>query len=326
MHDVSVIIPAYQAEKTIGRALESVLAQTMRPKEVIVIDDGSLDETLKIACSFEGKVEGVEVRVVTQKNCGAGAARNHGVSLAKGNLVAFLDSDDEWLNRKIEQTILFMEETGADLVAHDYILVNDGSEQEISCSRHFKGHFNPYLSLYLRGNLATSTVIVSREKLMDAGGFDTSLLSGQDIDLWLKILSLENVTFHIFGESLTRYYVTKNSISTRIGERRRCARIILLRHIDNLRIKSNFAKFYAVIRSFIVFYQAASSYWAQGQSYSCVLTIVYMPFSLVRVLVEIYAIELAWFWLVFIILIYCAQFLPYLNPILRLLNTIGACC
>src|SRR5690606_27199889 len=93
---ISVIIPAYNAEATIVEAVESVLAQTYRPLEVLIIDDGSSDAT---AALIENKYE--SVRVIRQSNAGPSAARNHGIREAKGAWVAFLDADDRWLPEKL---------------------------------------------------------------------------------------------------------------------------------------------------------------------------------------------------------------------------------
>jgi len=86
---IGIVIPAYNAERWLGQALESVLSQSVQPSDIVVIDDGSTDETAAVAERF-----GDSVRVVSQANAGIGAARNHGVALVKGELVGFLDADD----------------------------------------------------------------------------------------------------------------------------------------------------------------------------------------------------------------------------------------
>ena len=99
--DVSVIIPAYRSAATIGRALDSVIAQTVKPIEVIVVVDGLADETYQLALNYEKKMGGISFIVLSQQRKGAGAARNKAISEARGKFVAFLDADDEWLIAEI---------------------------------------------------------------------------------------------------------------------------------------------------------------------------------------------------------------------------------
>lgn len=96
---ISLIIPAYNVETYLGEALESVLAQSRRPEEVIVIDDGSTDGTGQVAQEFCSQFQngaGVAIRVIRQDNAGIGAARNTGLAMARGDFIAFLDADDLW--------------------------------------------------------------------------------------------------------------------------------------------------------------------------------------------------------------------------------------
>jgi len=96
---VSVVIPAYNASRYLGPAIESVLAQTVAPAEVVVVDDGSTDDTAAVGARYPG------VTVLTQANAGAGVARNHGVAATTAPLVAFLDADDLWLPNKLERQL-----------------------------------------------------------------------------------------------------------------------------------------------------------------------------------------------------------------------------
>ncbi len=93
---ISVVIPAYNAGRYIGRAIDSVLAQTRPAEEIIVVDDGSTDNTAEIAGAY-----GDRIRFIRQENAGASVARNTGIAAATGNWIAFLDADDEWLPEKL---------------------------------------------------------------------------------------------------------------------------------------------------------------------------------------------------------------------------------
>jgi glycosyltransferase involved in cell wall biosynthesis len=112
MTTLSVIIPAYNREAYLGAAIASVLTQTYPVTEIIVVDDGSTDRTAAISGAY-----GPPVRCITQENRGAGAARNTGLNAARGDFVALLDSDDLWLERKLEQQVAYLQtHPGTDLV------------------------------------------------------------------------------------------------------------------------------------------------------------------------------------------------------------------
>ena len=181
---VSVIIPAYNAAALLRHTLESVLGQSWRDLEVVLVDDGSTDETAQVAESFGGPV-----RVLRQRNQGPSVARNHGVEAARGSFIAFLDADDLWLPDKLGlQMELFQERPELGLVYTNY-QYTDGSKllplhrgaQKVP----FEGWvFRPLL----RDNfLATSTVVVRRECLQQVGGFDPALEISEDYDLWLRV-------------------------------------------------------------------------------------------------------------------------------------------
>lgn len=101
---LTVIIPAYNREQYVGEAIRSALEQTRTPNEIIVVDDGSSDGTAAVARSFGGIV-----RCLSQKNGGCASARNHGVNEAKGDLLAFLDSDDQWVPQKLEWQLCYLD-------------------------------------------------------------------------------------------------------------------------------------------------------------------------------------------------------------------------
>ncbi len=230
-NDVSVIIPAYRAAATIGRALASVAGQTLRPREVIVVDDGSGDGTMAAAEAMREHMNGIALIVVAQQNRGAGAARNRAIGLAGSRYLAFLDADDEWLPGKIERSMAVLADADHTLVAHDYIRVDaDGTERLIECARRFDQAANPFTGLFRQGFIGTSMVIARRDAVLAAGGFDESLATAQDFDLWLKMLAGSGVTFTIFPEALTRYHVTGGSITSFTARRLACSLRIARRH------------------------------------------------------------------------------------------------
>ncbi len=108
MTTISLIIPAFNRAALIGATLDSVLAQTHPVSEVLVVDDGSTDNTREVVREYEKRSQGI-IRLIQQKNVGPSAARNHGLSLCTGDYVAFLDADDLWLPRKIEKQLALLQ-------------------------------------------------------------------------------------------------------------------------------------------------------------------------------------------------------------------------
>lgn len=129
MITVSTVIPAYNREKTIGRCIKSVLEQSVKPIEIIVVDDGSNDRTAEIVNEYAASST-IPIILVRQKNKGAQAARNRGIECAKGEYIAFLDSDDEWLPNKIEIQAGFLKDKET-VVYSDCYVENDLDDANI---------------------------------------------------------------------------------------------------------------------------------------------------------------------------------------------------
>ena len=229
--NISVIMPAYNAANTIERALSSVIAQTLNPREVIVIDDGSIDETFNRANNYKEKMGEIELKVFRQINSGAGSSRNKAISESRFEIIAFLDSDDEWLPEKLEKSIDYMNTGPHVLVAHNGWIVKNKAEFYLDIASRFKAAKNKkFQGLYKRGFISTSSVVVLRNAVNKAGGFDTNLRSGQDFDLWLKILGNFDVSWLVFEEPLSRYYVMEKSITSYTQRRLQNTLTIAIRH------------------------------------------------------------------------------------------------
>ncbi len=232
---VSVIVPAYNAEATIGRALESIAAQTLPPAEVIVVDDGSADLTADKARAMQVTLAPVRLVVITQENAGAGAARNRAVHEASQDYLAFLDADDEWLPGKLARSVQVLEEGHYLLVAHDYLDATGDENVHVDCLRRFKEGRDPYVTLYLKGYIPSISVVTRRDAVMAVGGFDETLRNAQDFDLWLKLLADPDTRFTLFGEALARYHLSEGSIMSHTDRRITCCREIALRHLPALK-------------------------------------------------------------------------------------------
>ena len=217
--DVSVVIPAYQAAETLERALASIAVQTVSPREVIVVDDGSDDDTVGCALACSELIANAELIVQEQPNQGAGAARNAGVRIATQPVIAFLDADDDWLPEHLESSLSLMFENNLTLTAHNEWLVEDGFESLNDSTARLTQWPDPFVSIFCKGCISTSTVLVRREAIATAGGFDPSLANGQDVDLWLAILSNPDVAFEIFEQPLSRYFIRPGSINSNVARR-----------------------------------------------------------------------------------------------------------
>ncbi len=209
---VSVIVPAYRASGTIGRALDSLLAQTCLPDEIVVVDDGSPDDLASAVARF-----GDRVRLLRKPNGGAASARNFGIDHSTGELIAFLDADDCWAATKLDRQLAVLSrhpEVG--LVAGDFLL-----EQPGACSHQAANHVPPSLAnrvLRLVGTEAfrvtahiwTSTVLVRRSVLGEER-FDTSLRTAEDIDLWVRLVL--KAPIYLISECLATMVLLEGSLS-----------------------------------------------------------------------------------------------------------------
>jgi GT2 family glycosyltransferase len=235
--DISVIVPAYRAAATIGRALASIAAQTRKPREVIVIDDGSDDATVAAAEAMRDCLNGISLIIGTQENQGAGSARNHGVALARGEWLAFLDADDEWLAEKLERSfeVISAEPSNLVLIGHDVIVRDGGDDVTFDCAQHDVAGDDPFHAMYRRGYISTSTALTRRDVVLTAGGFDTALPNAQDFDLWLALLRDAKNAVRVFPGAYTLHHNQPGSIQTHTGRRLRCGMAIALRYIPELR-------------------------------------------------------------------------------------------
>jgi glycosyltransferase involved in cell wall biosynthesis len=179
---VSVIIPTYNRGWTIGEAVDSVLAQDYRDFELIVVDDGSADNTSQVLDAYRGTI-----KVFRQENKGVSAARNRGIAEASGRFIAFLDSDDLWLPQKLSTQVEFFNTTPDALICQtEEVWIRSGVRINPK-KRHKKPSgmiFEPSLALCL---VSPSAVMIRRSLLEIVGNFDETLPLCEDYDLWLRI-------------------------------------------------------------------------------------------------------------------------------------------
>lgn len=183
---VSVVIPAYNSSETIGRALDSVFRQSFADFEVVIVDDGSTDDLAGALAPYGDRID-----LVRQANAGASAARNCGVRRSRGELLAFLDADDFWHERKLElQVAAFARHPDIVLCCthqrhwyagqpNPYVPLADDVFPEIEYSRDFN-------AMFLAPYLGTPGVMIPRTLFFELDGFREDLASAEDIDLWLR--------------------------------------------------------------------------------------------------------------------------------------------
>lgn len=249
---VSVVIPAYNAADTIERALRSVAAQTLKPAHVVVVDDGSSDQTEAIANGCRDFMDGIILHVIRQDNAGAGAARNRGIFEVDQSYVAFLDADDEWLSTKLERSMAVIEEGDFDLVAHDFVAHQDGVDLRVEASRYFSRTDAPLTELYIRGYIPSITVVVRRDLATTVTGFDVTLPNAQDFDLWLAMLLQPGVRFTVFDEPLARYRQGPTGIMSHTERRLSCCLRIARRYAPQFSMRAHLTRILAVHKEAMV--------------------------------------------------------------------------
>jgi glycosyltransferase involved in cell wall biosynthesis len=185
---VSVVIPAYNAAWCVGKAIDSVLAQDYRGFEVIVVNDGSTDDTAAVLSAYRDAI-----RVVQQVNGGLSSARNTGIRESRGEFVAFLDADDWWLPGKLKHQIELMRARPELGFSSTAARVEDPEGRLVNIWACAQWEY-PFLVHLFQSNASVagsgSAVIAKRALFQQAGGFDKTLRSLEDIDMWMRLAAV----------------------------------------------------------------------------------------------------------------------------------------
>ena len=212
---VTIVIPMFNAEGTISRAIQSCLAQTHRPIEVIVVDDHSTDRSHSLAVSHrENTPKSIELTVVSNPRKGAPSARNHGLELSKGKFIQFLDADDEIDALKIEKQVEQLRKTKADVSISKFITKDTDSEIPPPYGVLPEGH-RLSVDWLLRHVVQTHAPLHRKTALELINGWDESLSAAQDWDLHLR-MALANVKFVTIQQSLAITHIQPDSISSNL--------------------------------------------------------------------------------------------------------------
>ena len=192
----SVIIPLYNKAPYVRKALETVCAQTYRDYEIIVINDGSTDNSAIIAEEYLNGVEGISYKILFQQNAGVSAARNNGVAQASGEYIAFLDADDWWKPTYLEKMAQLIEDyPEAGLYACNYIYYKPGKTRV--ALNITTGYINYPKAYYESGAMPVTsiTALMPRAVFDEMGGFPLGIRLGEDFLLWAKIALQHKVAF-----------------------------------------------------------------------------------------------------------------------------------
>ena len=196
---ISVIIPTYNRKHTLQRAIDSVLSQTFKPYEIIIVDDGSKDGTKEWLLQNYPSVQ-----YIHQPNNGVSSARNKGIQISQGSWIALLDSDDEWMPEKLEYQSRFLEVNRDSSFCHtNEIWIRNGVRvNQMKKHKKYGGDIFKHCLDICR--ISPSSSIINKDVFEEVGAFDESLTVCEDYDLWLRVTAKFNILF--LDEPLIKKY------------------------------------------------------------------------------------------------------------------------
>lgn len=234
---VSVIIPTYNRANVIERAIRSVLNQTYDNIEIIIVDDKSEDNTKEIV----DKIDDNRIRYFfLEENKGACFARNYGIEISNGKYIAFQDSDDEWINNKLEKQIQFLEKNKLDVVSCKMI-VNNSFDMQIFpklCDVNKK-------NIYFENYISTQTILGKKVCFIEEE-FDEKLPRFQDWELIIRLVSKFKVK--ILDEILVNVYIQENSISKNSNKAVDAMEIFLNKHSVSKDIEAHYLRLQGIYK------------------------------------------------------------------------------
>ncbi len=213
-------MPTYNGEKHQGAAIQSVLAQTFDDWELIIVDDGSTDNTATLVSAVAEKDR--RIRYLYQENAGQANARNTGIKNSRGKLIAFLDQDDLWMKEKLEVQVRALKESGADVVfSNGFLFEGDDVYSEAETFPTIEGKYvgpEMFQLLFMSNRIPVLSALVKKEALSSVGLLDEDPLykNSDDYDLWLRLAN-HNAVFLGLPDRLVRYRLhsdqaSKNSV------------------------------------------------------------------------------------------------------------------
>jgi len=206
--DISVVIPSYNRYEVLQRALASVYAQTYKPKEVIIIDDGSTDKTSQILKLFP------DAKYYFQKNAGVSSARNRGIEKASYEWIAFLDSDDEWHRDKLQEHLeLHLNKPELLMSYTDEKWMRDAKEVKLA-KKYAKVDKDIFSSSLSHCTIAPSSAVMHKTLFESVGFFDETLEVCEDYDLWLRVAIKHKIGL-VDKKLITKYGGAEDQLSSK---------------------------------------------------------------------------------------------------------------
>lgn len=235
---VSVVIPTYNRAHCVARAIDSVLRQTYVDYELIVVDDGSTDGTRELLARY-----GDRIHVILKPNQGVSKTRNRGIAEARGEFVAFLDSDDEWLPLKLERQVEYFDQhpdvSFIGCLGDCYEPDGTFNSSDEHCPPEYAVYqqadaYRQFLTfLYSPFPQNMSRYVFRHDALRDIGGFDTRINGSEDWELFLRLLQ-KGKRFGFVPESLVTYHLSDDGISLNLEEMLKGDDIIRQQYIETL--------------------------------------------------------------------------------------------
>lgn len=250
---VSVIIPSYNSGEYITETINSILKQSYKNIEIIVVDDGSTDRTARILQNY---IKNNNIKYILQENRGVSRARNTGIASSKGGIVALCDADDVWVENKLELQVPLFNNQDVALVYGGTEVFGDDIDIDMDHSKAFKrgGIFDDLM----RGNfICTSSTLIRKEVIKKVGGFDEKLKFVEDLDLWLRITSKYKADFT--PERVVKYRIHSGNTSSNYVQQYQVEVDVVKRACSRLNIPKQLAKKYLYFSYWRLSYFSAES-------------------------------------------------------------------
>ncbi len=248
---VSIIMPAYNAERTIAESIESVLEQDYEDWELIIVNDGSNDRTLQIIKEYLLKDNKIKL-ISLNENKGLPNARNEGIKLSIGKYIAFLDSDDIWLKNKLSIQLNYHQNNKHIKISHTgFKMFNENGYVKrpfrFISDFAYKNEGDLFPQFLYKNVVGILTVIIERDLLNEVGGFDTNLWGLEDQDLWIRI-SQKNVYFGYVNRQLSLYRISNEGMMKNLTRYKKAYKKLIHKHAvlisENEKINFSWAVYY----------------------------------------------------------------------------------
>ncbi|WP_414754905.1 glycosyltransferase family 2 protein [Anabaena sp. CCY 9910] len=238
---ISVIIPAYNCEATIKETIESVLRQSFSDFELIVINDGSQDNTLDVV----SQIQDSRIKIFSFENAGGNISRNRGLNISQGKFISFLDADDIWMPDKLKSQLEALYKNPGFHVAYSWTDYIDKDGNFLASGKRITLNGDVYQKLLINNFLENgSNPLILREALVELEGFDQSLKAAQDWDMWLRLaekyffvsVPIVQILYRVSSNSLSTNLVRQEKYSLQVLEKAYQARPTIGKHLLHLSI------------------------------------------------------------------------------------------